>query len=140
LYRGTTVGWPGNPVLQRLRYTTTTVDPVVATLFALEAANYGEAVVLLCQREVVGAMLEPGNVLADLEGEVVVSVTPAEFYQFVFASIGARQSRDFLSELGVELPAVIGGKRSLTAMLREHPRLTDEQIAAFDRLVLGEGT
>lgn len=138
IYRGTTVGWPGNPVLQRLGYTCTTVDPLVATLFALEAANFGDAVVLACPLQDVGAMLLPGNVFADLESEVVVSVSPAEFERLATIRMPVKHAHEVLRQLGFELPLVVTGKRALHMRLGEHERLQPDQVAAFEQLALGE--
>jgi hypothetical protein len=36
LFRGTSIGWPGNKTLQKVKMTPTSTDPFVATLFALD--------------------------------------------------------------------------------------------------------
>lgn len=66
LFRGTTPGFPGNPVLQQLGITPASTDPLVATVFALEGkAIGGNAVVLaggmrkFAAGDMTSAMCEP---------------------------------------------------------------------------------
>src|SRR5215212_7292635 len=80
LYRGTTVGWPGNDCLQRVRLTPTSVDPLVATLFAIECARFGKAVVVAVDAgQEQGMIHESVNCLEQIEREVVLKMTPIEF-------------------------------------------------------------
>ena len=89
-YRGTTVNWPGNEVLQELRLTPTSEDPIVATLFALWSARFGEAIVQVCERRAVTEIIHPSNWRSHLEREVVVAVPPFEFTErFVVATFRA---------------------------------------------------
>ena len=45
LFRGTTVDYAGNKILQSQRITPTSIDPAVATVFATQAQHYGQSVV-----------------------------------------------------------------------------------------------
>jgi RHS repeat-associated protein len=132
LFRGTTVGFEGSPALQRIGVTPTSTDPAVATLFATEASRFGEGVVLLAPRSAVPTI--PGNVLAALEAEVGVALKPVEFAARA-QSVNLAEARAVLQQLGVELPAQVGGKAVLDATLRSSGRLTPEQIAEFVRAV-----
>src|ERR1700730_311767 len=104
LYRGTTPNWSGSKGLQRTGLTPTSTDPLVATLFALECLRYGPAIVQFCEVNSVVNLIAPGNVLADLEREVVVAVAPDIFtVQFVVSTLTVQLSREILAELGYEL-------------------------------------
>jgi RHS repeat-associated protein len=132
LLRGTTAGYPGSPALQRIGVTPTTTDPVVATLFATEASRYGEAVVLIAPRASLPTI--EGNVLAALEAEVGVELTPLEFAARA-QSVSLDQARSALGQLGIVTPAAIPNKAALDGALRSSPRLTADQIDAFLRSV-----
>lgn len=132
LFRGTTEGFPGSAALQKLGLTPASTDPVVATLFATEAANSGTGVVLMAGRS--GLPTVPGNVLAALEAEVGVVLSPAQFAERA-TSVSLETARSALSRLGVQIPARIADKAALDAALRSTPRLSSEQVAEFVRLV-----
>jgi hypothetical protein len=72
LFRGTSVGWPGNFVPRYEGFTPTTVDPLVAALFAAECAQFGRPVIIICRRADIADYIVSPNVLADIEREVVV--------------------------------------------------------------------
>jgi hypothetical protein len=134
LYRGTTPGWPGSRGLQAAGVTPMTTDPLVATLFALECLRHGPAIIQFCERAAVAGLLQPGNVLADLEREVVISVSPAEFTdRFECGIIDVHVAREILSELGYELPPTVADKWDLHNLLKSTPRLRDSDVREFDR-------
>jgi hypothetical protein len=134
LYRGTTVDWQGNECLQRERLTPITSDPLVATIFGLECARHGRAVIYLANASAAAEFLLPGNVLAELECELVVSMPPREFVSRVaFGIVGVAEARHVLTEVSFELPATVSSRRAISRALKDLPRLTPEQIAEFDR-------
>jgi hypothetical protein len=61
LYRGTTTGWPGNPVLREQNITCTSTDPLVATLFAIECRNHGRAIVAVARQDKFVGLVAPEN-------------------------------------------------------------------------------
>jgi hypothetical protein len=132
LFRGTTEGYPGSPALQRIGITPTTTDPVVGTLFGIEASNSGRGVLLLAPRS--GVPTGPGNVLATLEAEVGVELAPAVFAQRA-QSIPLSAAQDALRRMGINLPSRIADKAALDQALRNSPRLSAAQIEQFLRLV-----
>ena len=70
-FRGTSEGFAGSPTLQKIGVTPASTDPVVATIFAIEAENYGRGVVHIASRiDLAGVEILKGNVLAHLEREV----------------------------------------------------------------------
>jgi filamentous hemagglutinin len=140
LYRGTTVGWPGNDVLQQLGLTPTTEDPIVATLFALWSTRYGEAIVQACELNAVIGLIGPSNWKSQLEREVVIEVPPFVFTRsFVIASAQAHAARNILAEMGYELAPGFVDHNEFLLHLNDSPRLSDQEIEAFDDMLLKRG-
>ena len=72
------------------------------------------------------------NVLADIEREVVVNVSPLVFAEDVAVSpIEFQLAREVLEELGYEVPPVISSKGDLIIWLESSPRMADEEILEF---------
>lgn len=139
LYRGTSSGWPGNPVLQELRITPTTTNPLVAVLFGIECQRFGRGIVIACDRRDVEKLIGPSNVLSSLESEVVIDVPPTVFAErFGNWIIDVGVARQILTDMGIETPQLIRDKEQLQQELQRLGVMTPEQIAAFnERLVAG---
>lgn len=75
-------------------------------------------------------VLEP-NVLASLESEVAVGVTPNEFENLSSITIGVKDAHSVLSEMGILSPTRIVGKEALAYELANSVRLTSSQILEF---------
>lgn len=145
LFRGTSRGWPGNPAAIRGPFTYTSLDPVVAFLFALECRNHGEAVVVIGRR---GRFAEfpvgPNDVYSQrLERSVTVEAQPSEFASEAVAVIPLERCREALANLGFRdfPPSIYDGeraRRSLEATETLGERLTPEQIRRSIDLTIGE--
>jgi hypothetical protein len=134
-YRGTTVGWPGDTMLQDQKTTCTTTDPLVATLFAIECRNYGRAVVLAARRDSFGSLIGPANYFDMIESAVNLLCPPLEFERQVdfFLDVDI----ELLRELGFpDMPVRLSGKTILQQELEEtHSlgmRLNKDQVTQFD--------
>ena len=137
VYRGTTLGWPGNETNRRLGLTSLSVDPVVATLFAIRCRNAGGPAVLHLV-EAAGLRLSENeeNWFGDLEGEVVASVTASELEVRAARTISVEDAANALRAFGIEVPVRIPpSDNALNDILREHRRLTPSELPIFDRLV-----
>ena len=134
VYRGTTLGWPGLPVVAELRLCSASSDPVVATLFAIGCRNRGgAAVVHLVRATDVPLARDAENWLAELEAEVVIERTAGEVEVLATATVAADDAITALGRLGVELPARIASfDNALSETLREHRRLTAAERRSFD--------
>jgi hypothetical protein len=75
-----------------------------------------------------------GNVLAGLEAEVGVDLAPVEFASRA-QSVTLPAARSALAQVGAETPPVIADKAALDAALRATPKMTQEQIAQFLRIL-----
>lgn len=141
LYRGTKLGWRGNPIAQKARITCTTTDPFVATLFAIECRNHGAAVVLLASHGPFERLIGPPNWFDLIESSVNVLVTPQEFAESAFMIVELDRSITILEKLGFgPLPRRMNGNEMLQSELDETHRLglrlTLEQIDEFNQLIL----
>lgn len=137
LYRGTTIGWPGNPVLRDRRTTCTTTDPLVATLFAIECRNHGRAVVLAAWRDPLERLFDSDNWLDMIECAVNLQLSPLEFESQSEFLLDVDSAIEILRELGfLDLPARLRGKSSLQQEIAEtHAlgmRLNAAQIHRFN--------
>lgn len=137
LYRGTTIGFPGNQCLQRARLTPASSDPLVAVLFGIECSRWGPAVLLLADAADLALQIATGNVLSELEQEVVVTVSPTEFSQrYALHQVPIESARFALHKIGYELPIAISSREALNEEIKVWRRLSMAEIARFDAIVL----
>jgi hypothetical protein len=140
LFRGTTVGWPGNRSLQRVKMTPTSTDPLVATLFAMECIQHGEAIVYYARWETFKDRIRKPNVLARRECEVGVSMQPLEFAASAKGRIHALAARAILASMGFQIPPRITDRGFLTTSINQSDRrLTLEELRFFWHKITGEG-
>jgi hypothetical protein len=143
LYRGTTAGWPGNSVLQKEQITCTSTDPLVATLFAIECRNHGQAIVLAaCRQDGSLGFVAPSNHFFEIECAVNLYVHPLQFAMKAEVILEVDWALAILRELGFhDLPVRIRDKETLRgAILHTHAagqRLTLEQLDWFSTRMLG---
>ena len=145
LFRGTTRGWPGNANSIEHQFTYTSLDPLVATLFAVECRNYGPAIVLMAQR---GRFEEipPGEldeVFQRTERSMTLSILPLKFASQADLILEVDRCLNVLADLGfTAVPSRINGKSHLQNTIEESDqlghRLTSEQIREFTSRVRGE--
>jgi hypothetical protein len=134
LFRGTTPGFPGNPVLQQFGITPASTDPLVATVFALEGRTIGGDAVVLTggMRRFRAGDIDLGNVRASLEREVQVNMRPNQFEALASNSIPVDTARQVLNDMGViKLPSTITNSHQATQILEGTARLTPAQIQEF---------
>ena len=138
IYRGTTLGWPGDRTSLEMGHSSTSTSPVVATLFALRCRNYGgPGVVHLLRTEDV-PLSDLVNVLSELESEIVVDLTPAECESRDELTVDVDDCLRVLAQLGLSLPIRLPAHRNdLKHHLLDTPRLSRAERAEFDRLVFG---
>lgn len=130
LFRGTSEGFEGLSSLQRLGITPTSSDPVVATIFATNAENYGKGVLQVALPKNLRGVEFTSNVLSDMEKEIAVGIKPAEFTSKATLTITSGEARGILGEMGIKLPSKVK-LDELSNVLRETPRLNDAQIDEF---------
>jgi hypothetical protein len=126
-------------------FTYTSLDPLVATLFAVECRSHGAAVVLVARR---GRFEEvpPGpfdKTFQALESQVVLATPPLEFAEKSELSLEVNRCLRVLTELGFTgLPSRIHAISHLRRTLFEThslgQRLNSLQIQSFVSRVMGE--
>lgn len=140
IYRGTTRHVNEHSSLSKLGITSASEDALIATLFAIECQRFGASVVLMCDRTKVAELIQPANVLEDLEREIVLGVSPEVFaVAHVEKRLPPQLAREILAELGFELPPTIANKAVLHNLLQHTPRLSEEYLQRFDREALARG-
>jgi hypothetical protein len=137
LYRGTRVGWPGNPTLRDRRTTCTTAHPLVATLFAIECRNHGAAAILAARRDSMEGRIAAANDFDIIECAVNVQCSPAEFEREAEFLLDVDAALEILRELGfADMTTRLNGKSMLHQELEEtHAlgmRLNEVQIRRFN--------
>jgi RHS repeat-associated protein len=136
-FRGTSEGYTGNPGLQRIGISPASTDPLVATIYATEAENFGKGVVhIATSADLKGVTIGEGNVLRKLELEVGVEVPPVEFASRSSITITATQARTILQRMGISVPSLIDGPADVRSVLYNTPRLTSQQIVQFVKMAL----
>jgi hypothetical protein len=123
LYRGTTVGWPGNGVLQEQQITCTTTDPLVATLFAIECRNHGRPAILAVLSNSFGGLIAPPNHFAVIESAVNLPISPSEFANRAEVILDVDRALEILRSLGFQ---------DLPVRLRDKEALRDELLYTFE--------
>ncbi len=130
LFRGTSKGFEGNSALQKTYMTPTSPDPAVATIFAIESKNYGEGVLHIALPSKFQGAEYTVNVLATLEREVVVGVTPVVFAKKASITITAEQSRGILAKMGINIPARVS-LSDISSVIKNTPKMTQKQSDQF---------
>ena len=133
VFRGTSKGFLGGRASLLLNRTSTTPDPVVATLFAVEAKNHGEGIVeIATAQDLKGVKVDiEGNVRQALEKEVALELNPREFSEMASIKITADEARAILKNMDINIPARIKDPTEGTRLLEELPRLTEDQVKIF---------
>jgi hypothetical protein len=145
LYRGTIRGFPGGATSLAIPMTSTSTDPLVATIFGLACQRHGEAVVLIARRAQFQGVLHSHNWFADVEREVALELPPAEFEKHSLVALPVQRCRDILIDMGfTNLPAGLADYDALRAAIHEsdrrEERLDREQLATFTKWALGAMT
>jgi len=140
-YRGTTDGWPGNPTLQRQGMTCCTIDPFVATLFAILCRNHGRAVVLASRQSKHRALIGPTNHFDNIEASVNLLLSPIEFARKADVQLPVEFAMGYLRDIGItELPERISSNLELHEILHlthnEGLRVSPLQLIHFQTLIM----
>lgn len=102
VFRGTTLGWVGNKVLQLLPRTCTTSDPSIAYHFAYECSQEREpAVIYIAKYENLKTFEVEVNILKFAEREVVFKLKPVDFYKYCDGYIMIKEMTQILNEIKI---------------------------------------
>lgn len=139
LFRGTSLGWPGNKTMQKIGLTPTSTDPLVATFFAMKSNQHGEGVVYYARWEDFKDRFGLPNVLEHRECEVVLSMLPIEFARLAKGYIPVQKAREILVSMGFQVPTAIADRGYLTTAINQIDRwLTREELRSFWYALIGE--
>lgn len=136
-FRGTTIGFGGNRVLQQLGLTPTTTQPTVATVFATvsETEHGGNGIVYIASSsDLMGVGTHPGNNFP-YEFEVVFEILPLDFARLASVDVSASGARNILAGMGVLISDRISlGEQSALLQSLAPLSLTESQIGQFVNL------
>jgi hypothetical protein len=137
VFRGTTLGFPGNAVMQRIPVTCTTSNPAIATLFALKISHkFGvPAVVYVAEtNKLAHISTTPENVLKKYEQEVAWTIKPIDFYTLCEGYVTVAEIQNVLSNLAIET-CVLVFEDNLTNLLKQQaqikPVITEQIVASL---------
>jgi len=109
--------------------TPTSVDPLVATLFACRYLMEGPAIVLLALKsEFIGLLDGPNLACFSYECAVNIDLPPVEFEKRCRHSVAVSDSVAVLDQLGYRLPSKLPDTGALTQALLQSPRMLLEDI------------
>ena len=137
-YRGTTKGYPGNS--SREGWTSTTTDPRVATLFALEAKRFGSCIVryIVSCDELEKKIVEP-NHFAEWEKEVVFQIPIRTFDRFVKFSLPGEVVATILRGMNVHFPFLLN-KSTMDDWMKHLPPIDEAFLIEFIRKSISNDT
>lgn len=137
-FRGTNIDnngnlFPGNPNTIA-NGTSSSTDPIVATIFGIQAKTDfgGSGILVIAKSQNLGnTKLVPPNRRVDLEREVIMDITPTNFYDIKDIEISVSDARRFIKEItGFDLDSNISLSTS-NQVLNDAPRMTQQQIEEF---------
>ncbi len=112
--------------------TPTSVDPVVATLFACRWRMEGSAIVLLARKSDFEGLLDGPNLAScSYELAVNIEVPQAEFERRCFHWVSVDDSLSVLRQLGYVLPSRLPDLGALTGALTQSPRMLLQEIDSY---------
>ena len=132
LFRGTLPSAAYATPYQGLGVTPTSIDPIVATLFACRYLMEGPAVVLLALKADFRELLDGPN-LASFSHECAVNIElpPHEFESRCQHRVSAQDSHSVLDQLGYRLPSKLPDLGALSQALLQSGRMTLEDIVQY---------
>lgn len=125
--------------------TSTSTDPLVATLFALECRSKGAAIIFVIPRSRVVDFIRPPNdpggriLFSEIECEVALEMKPLELERYAVHSLDVDRASEILVKLGFgPMPFQIAAHSILTNELEttseQRLRLNPDQLREFNRL------
>lgn len=112
--------------------TPTSVDPIVATLFACRYRMAGPAIVLLALKQDLADRLDGPNLMSfAYELAVNIDLHPDEFEKRCVLSVSVDQSLALLAELGYRLPTRLPDFGALTQAIEESSRMQRDEIDRY---------
>lgn len=132
LFRGTLPSSAFATAYQGPGVTSTSVDPIVATLFACRYLMEGPAVLFLALKSDFLELLDGPNLASfSYECSVNIELPPYEFEKRCRHCVPVNDSVALLAQLGYRLPSKLPDLGALTQALMQSPRMLMEDIDRF---------
>ncbi len=131
VFRGSTIGWPGNSASRQMPRTPTTTNPVKAFLFAICCHDKGvPAVIYVAGIDKLKGIKTDKNVLAKVEEETGYIIAPKAFIELCDGYITTDEAINIFLQLGLKPPLLVD-KTLLDMALKDVFPISDEIIAQF---------
>ena len=136
VFRGSTIGWPGNTASRQMPRTPTTTNPVKALLFALCCRDKAApAVIYIAKIEGLKEIKVDANVLVKVEEEIGFIISPADFILLCDGYLPLSDAITIFGILGITIPPLYD--RALFDMaLKDAPKLSKVQVEQFYDMAL----
>ena len=132
LFRGTLRSSAFGSAYQGTGVTPTSVDPIVATLFACQRVTQGPAVVLVALKSDFRDLLDGPNLACfSYECAVNIELSPSEFETRCRHCFSVHDSLAALDQLGYRLPSKLPDIGALALALTQSPRMPWEDIVRY---------
>lgn len=132
LFRGTLPTSSFHQPYRGMGITPTTVDPVVASLFAARYLMDGPAVVLIARKAELADSLDGPNLLSFRhELAINLELVPMQFEARCILKVSVQDSIQLLQELGYAVPKRLHDTGALSQALLESPRMNQEDIDLY---------
>jgi hypothetical protein len=132
LFRGTLPSNAFATAYKGIGVTPTSIDPVVATLFACRYRMEGPAVVFLALKSDFRELIDGPNLASfSYECAVNLELPPYEFEKRCRHCVPVDHSVAFLEQLGYRLPSKLPDFGALTQALMQSPRMFVEDIDRY---------
>lgn len=125
LFRGTTLGWPGNEANRDIPRTPVTTHPIKAVLFAL-CCKGNNRVIYVNTLNNINNLKASKNVLAPIEDEIAFEIQPQEYANTCEGYIMVEDAIKILKELNQEIPQILD--RTLFDMALKDVKKIDLEI------------
>jgi len=125
LFRGTTLGWPGNEANRDIPRTPVTTHPIKAVLFAL-CCKGNNRVIYINTLNNISNLKASNNVLAPIEDEIAFEIQPIDYAKTCVGFIIVEDAIKILKELNQEIPQILD--RTLFDMALKDVKKMDIEI------------
>lgn len=138
LFRGARLTDSYDRRLRRPDVTATSIDPIVATLFAAKQRSAGDSYVLILDKEKFkDAKLLPSiRTFASQELAVNIEMGPDSVEKEAMKIIPISRSLQILRKMKHDLPAKLSDENALCAVLESETRLFPDEIELYSKLAL----
>ncbi len=138
LFRGTRTARSYGDTYTGNGVTPTSIDPIVATLYAARYRSEGPAIFLILEKDAFKDRIDGPSVtsFAGMELAVNLDVTPMKAEQEALKIVSVDDCLRIIREMGHEMPEILRDLGALREALRYSPRLSPDEVDFFSKQAL----